>query len=211
MVRFSSFELKPLRAGQIVVAPAGAGVATYRSVRGVGGSSLEWTLLDAASSQARAAVAAFLSFSSAEPRTMPRIAVSRRQAAQLCAHRAALLAMDCVTCTSKVHLCATDQVLAAVAGNSCRFALEQLPSLGLDIDASADRQALQLAINVGEAHLDIATLDALDIRPCAAGGIAAASMWITTYATPAAINYLADLATHDDVARYLLTYRARSA
>ncbi len=211
MVWFTSFELKPLRAGQVVVAPAGAGVAAYRSVHRVGGTGLEWLLLDAGSNQARAAVAAYVHFSGAKASAVPRLAVSRRQAAQLCAHRAALLALNCSTCTSQVHLCAIDQVLQAVAGRSCRFALEQLPGLGLDIDASPDRQALQLAINTGEAHLDIATLDYLDIRPCAAGGIAAASMWITTYATPAAINHLVDLAAHDDVARSLLTYRARSA
>jgi len=211
VVRFTSFELKPFRAGQVVVAPAGAGVAAYRSVRHAGGTGLEWRPLDPASSQARAAVAAFEHFSGADAGALPRIAVSRRQTAQLCAHRAALLALNCSTCTSQVHLCAIDQVLQAVAGNSSRFALEQLPALGLDIDASADRQALQLAINVAEAHLDIAMLDNLDIRPFAVGGIAAASMWITAYATPAAINYLVDLATHDDVARSLLTYRARSA
>jgi len=204
------YSLRPLRGGQVAVARAASGTLTaHRSLLTPAGG-LSWTAMAAGTKGSLAAVAGFCGYQQQALRYVdrPRCAVSERQLAQLVAHRAYLLAMDFNTDIELTTSRAIEQVLAACMGDSVTFALEQLPMLGLDLDASRDRVALQLVINLAEAHGYSDLLRHLNIRPHAQAGLLLATEWLNRYATPSILNELSTLACHDDVARELLTVRS---
>lgn len=210
MAFMDDYSLRPLRGGQVAVARSESGpLVAYRSVLTPAGG-LTWSALDAGAKGSLAAVAGLCEFHQQALRHVnrPRCALSERQLAQLAAHRAYLLAMDFNIDIELAASRAIEQVLIACMGESVTFAIEQLLMLGLDLDASRDRVALQLVINLAESHGYSDRLRHLDIRPHAHAGLLLAADWLTSYATPSILNELSTLACHDDLARELLTIRS---
>jgi hypothetical protein len=145
------YSLRPLRGGQVVVASSEPGpLVAYRSVLTPAGG-LTWSALDACAKGSLVAVAGLCEFHQQALRHVnrPCCALSERQLAQLAAHRAYLLTMDFKIDIERLPR-AVEQVLIVCLGESVTFALEQLLMLGLDLDASRDRVALQLVINLAQ-------------------------------------------------------------
>lgn len=208
----AGFEFQALRAGQVSVAvDAGGRAHARRSVRAADGS-LVWENLDCAGMPASAAIAAVsvLRADGSEPQLRTRAFASDRQLLQLIAHRASILALAGADDVHLIAKQAIDDVRAAVAGHSIAFALERLPRLGLDVGYSADRHALQLAINLAEFSGRASLLDHLIIEPCARAGAAHARTWLKAFATPRMLNDLSELAAVDVLARQLLSYQCQN-
>lgn len=213
MTHLDKYELRPLRSGQICVAPTREEpLVAYRSVLATA-HSLEWTAVEPDSRTALAAVAGYRAYWGHVAATLGhwRFAMSPRQLAQMCAGRCVVMALAAPEDNLEtLAASALQSVLMTTLGDDVIYALEQLPEIGLDIGCTRERRALQIVINLAEADGASAMLDYLSIEPWAANGVVHASDWLSYFATPKILNGISDMAVTDDVARELLTYRRQT-
>jgi len=202
-----SYELRPLRMGQVCVTrDAGGGFCAFRAVP-QNNNGLRWEPLDPQSFATQAAINGYCAWltHSAEASWYPACAVSQRQIAQLVAHRSSMLALSPRAPLIKIATLSVTTVLRAVMGDNVALTLSALSRLGLDIGTTRNRLALQTVINLAEKTGCEHLLDALDIQPLALEGFFNATRWIDDRATPLFLLELARLAHTNELAHDLAT------
>lgn len=207
MIDVQSYELRPLRMGQVCVTrDTGDGFCAFRAVP-QGHNGLRWEPLDPQSIGTHAAINGYCAWltHSAEAAWHPECAVSHRQIAQLVAHRSTMLALAPNAPLIKIAFVSVSCVLRAVMGDNVAVAMSALSRLGLDVGTSRNRLALQIVINLAEKTGCEHLLDALDIQPLALEGFFNATRWIDERATPLFLLELARLAHTNELARDLAT------
>ena len=207
MSDFKSYELRPLRMGQVCVTrDSGDGFGALRAEQ-AGHNGLRWEPLDPQSITTQAAINGYCAWitHSAEAAWHPECAVSQRQIAQLVAHRSSMLALGPSAPLIKIALLSITTVLRSVMGDNVALAMSALSRSGLDIGTSRNRLALQTVINLAEKTGCEHLLDAMDIQPLALEGFFNATRWIDERATPLFLMELARLANTNELARDLAT------
>jgi hypothetical protein len=201
-----SYELKPLRAGQIGVArDAGNQLSAFRACP-TESQALVWEELPADSQQRAAALHAYCLYLNrfANHADHPPCALTQRQLAQLIAQRAGDLSVRDGSSVYETGFLAVASVLTATQGSSIRQALSQLSLLSLDIGTGIERHAMQLIIYLAETNGRAANLHYLAIEPYARGGIQHACDWLGQFRTPRMLTVLRELASTDSTAQRLI-------
>lgn len=205
MIDFLSYELRPLRIGQVCVTRDACDIfCAYQAVTETH-NGLRWEPLDPHSIRTKAAINGYCTWltDSKEAAWQPQCAVSQRQIAQLVAHRSSMLAMTPNAPLIKIATLSITGVLRAVMGDNVALAMSALTRLGLDIGTCRNRLALQTVINIAEKTNCGTLIDALDIQPHAHDGFFAAVRWIDERSTPLFLIELARLTLTSELARDL--------